>query len=77
MRGKNDKNNKKNRNRINEALSISNALNVAQGAFYTTEPTVVSKDKWKQLHNNAIYKHTKMSLYVPVKIQIAHETTRK
>lgn len=67
----------KNSNRINETLSTSNALNLARGAFYTTEPTVVSKDTWKQLHNNVIYKRTKMSLYVPVKIQIAHETTRK
>lgn len=45
--------------RVNENISvISNALNVDKERCYA-EPTVVSKDMWKQLHNNVTYKHTK------------------
>uniref|UniRef100_A0A8C4EMB1 Uncharacterized protein n=1 Tax=Dicentrarchus labrax TaxID=13489 RepID=A0A8C4EMB1_DICLA len=45
--------------RENETLSVSDALNLNEERLYATEPTVVSKDTWKQLHNNVIYKHTK------------------
>lgn len=59
--------------RANETLSVSNVLSLSEERLYATEPTVVCKDTWKQLHNNVIYKHTKKTfLYVPVIIQIAH-----
>lgn len=45
--------------REGEKNLISNALNLDEERLYATEPTVVSKDTWKQLHNNVIYKHTK------------------
>lgn len=41
---------------------VSNALNLDEERLYATEPTVVSKDTWKQLHNNVIYKHTKKNI---------------
>lgn len=45
-------------------LYVSNALNLDKERCYATEPTVVSKDTWKQLHNNVIYKHTKKHFFM-------------
>lgn len=51
--------NKNTLGRVNETVSVSNTLNLNEERLYAAEPTVVSKDTWKQLHNNVTYKHNK------------------
>ena len=42
-----------------------------------TEPTVVSKDTWKQLHNNVIYKHTKKNFMSQLKFKLHTKDNKK